>query len=426
MKSNRSRTNHNEQGVPRERLRNNDGSFRRTDSPSQETPRSIIAHWLEEEVAARRIFADGSFAKIAALAAAAAHRRILPRAPLPAGVKFPDNYTVSGRGALKAFARYKARGKTNRANRKRSDSKFECEMETSPPERTSDDEPLRVVRLQIQPRRSPSSAEYGSALNLGTFDLGDLDSRGLPVLVGQLGYFRAAEVGIKSTKTTLQPDIFYTADPKYEEIRKALTLREQAQIARIWERGKRRALKKSEASEGQKSGVESLNPRSEVSAAEPSGSKEGLTSAAQVRSKEISPPKTSRVPSSHALTNSGQPALGSTQKTKVEQSEQKSFAVSPHPADRSSVTPFAAAVEHQDEKATLISSTLSGDRGLVFDQLDKIYPKSCRAEQIAQSLGILEQRVVDALQVLDKEEEMVERVGRDQWKKRANKDRSML
>jgi hypothetical protein len=110
--------------------------------------------------------------------------------------------------------------------------------------------------------------------------------------------------------------------------------------------------------------------------------------------------------------------------------EQKSLELSPEPANRSSVTSVAAEVKRADEGATLVAKskddgTLSADRTAVFDHLYEIYPKSWPAAQIAQTLKIPHLRVVGALVVL-KGELLVEDVGFDQWKRRANTDRSML
>jgi hypothetical protein len=214
---------HNGRAVRREGLRNDDGTFRKKDSSKQATRRSIIAHWVEEEVALRRRFADGSFAKITALVVEAARKQILPRVPLPAGVKFPDNYTLSGRGALKAFARYRARAKPNWANRKASNSNVGDETATSSQgqRRNLPNQPLRLVRLQLRPRTPFSEGRAGDDLDLGTFDLGGLSPKDLEALEEWLCLISAIELETSTTRTTLRPDVIYTADPnskKYDDI----------------------------------------------------------------------------------------------------------------------------------------------------------------------------------------------------------------
>ena len=289
MKWNPSRIDHSGPAVRRERLRNKDGTFRRGGS-SKDTQRTIIARWVEEEVALRRRFAEGSFAKIAGLVVAAVRGRTLPRVRLPAGVKFPDNYTLSGRGALKAFARYRAREKTRRANRKGTDFNAAYETQASSPAQTSklQDQP-RTVRLELRPRQLFPRASLGY-VNLGIFDLGGRDPEFYEVLDELLWHFSARRVEPPKTKTTLEPDVVYTADPKFEEIRQVLTTREQQQLAKIWERGRQRALKKSAERERRKSRIESLSKDSEVpaKAAGPSGPGKPQKTAGQVRPANLS------------------------------------------------------------------------------------------------------------------------------------------
>jgi hypothetical protein len=310
MKSNRRRFDHNPGAVHRERPRNHDGTFRRADSSSQDTRRNIVAHWVEEEVAWRRRFLDGSFAKIAALVVEAAHRRILPRAPLPAGIKFPDNYTLSGRGALKAFARYRARAKPNWANRKKADSNLGYKTAT----RKSPNQPLGLVRLQFRPRLPFSKRGAAGDLDLGIVDLGDLDLKGLETLEELLSLFRSIEVEPSRTKTTLQADLFYRADPKFEEIRRYLTPREQERIAGIWERGRQRALKNSQKHDGRKSEAESPNQGSEA----PAKAETSVSNEPPARSEGISYVDTSRAAGSHADGKTPKSARRSTQGKKAD------------------------------------------------------------------------------------------------------------
>jgi ribosomal protein S25 len=289
MKASLSQSNHKGRGGRSKRPRNKDGSFRRRDRSGQDTRRSIIASWLEQEVVARRSFSHQSFAKMAATVVAVANGREPPLVPLPAGLKFPAKYTLSGRGAMAAFARYRARVNSNRADQENSNSNLDYELGKSSRAqmRRLDAEPLRRVRLQLRLRLRYRG--LGSLLDLGTLDLGGLDLKGLEILQLQLWHQAGEEIETAGTKTTLRPDRIYAADPEFEEIRKALTPRELRQVERIWQRGRRRASARSHKREDKKSKAESLNRGIEVPPkAASASSRETKQPAGPVRSEELS------------------------------------------------------------------------------------------------------------------------------------------
>jgi hypothetical protein len=101
------------------RKRNSDGTFRRADAPRTQTNRSVIARWVEDEVAARRNDQGTSFFKIAKVLAAAARGEVAARVALPRGVQFPADYHISERGARKAYDRQRAPGRSSTTSERR-------------------------------------------------------------------------------------------------------------------------------------------------------------------------------------------------------------------------------------------------------------------------------------------------------------------
>jgi hypothetical protein len=94
--------------VKRKRQRNDDGTFGRANAPSRTTDRTSIARWAEDEVVQRKI-GGGSFSNIADAVSKAGRGEIASRIPRPEGVKFPADYSISGRAAAKAFGRRNTR-----------------------------------------------------------------------------------------------------------------------------------------------------------------------------------------------------------------------------------------------------------------------------------------------------------------------------